>query len=95
MFGLVNFSAIPRRLSLDFRDFFQSGMAFDSIQGNFKLANGSAHTEDLEIKGPAADIRIRGRAGLRDRDYDQEMEVTPKLRSALPIVGAVAAIVFH
>ncbi len=90
IFGLVNFSAIPRRLSLDFRDFFQSGMAFDSIKGSFTLADGSAHTDDLQIKGPAADIRISGRTGLRARDYEQEMEVTPKLRGALPIVGAVA-----
>ena len=90
IFGLVNFSAIPRRLSLDFRDFFQSGMAFDNIKGSFTLADGSAHTEDLVIKGPAADIRISGRTGLRAKDYEQEMEVTPKLRGALPIVGAVA-----
>lgn len=90
IFGLVNFSAIPRRLSLDFRDFFQSGMAFDSIRGRFTLRDGSAHTTDLQIKGPAADIRISGRTGLRAKDYEQEMEVTPKLRGALPIVGAVA-----
>ena len=90
IFGLVNFSAIPRRLSLDFRDFFQSGMAFDSIHGSFTLSDGSAHTENLLIKGPAAEIRVSGRTGLRDKDYEQEMEVTPKLRGALPIVGAVA-----
>lgn len=90
IFGLVNFSAIPRRLSLDFRDFFQTGMAFDSIRGSFTLRDGSAHTANLEIKGPAADIRISGRTGLRDKDYEQDMEVTPKLRGALPIVGAVA-----
>jgi uncharacterized protein YhdP len=65
IFGLVNFSAIPRRLSLDFRDFFQTGMAFDSIRGSFTLVDGSAHTANLEIKGPAADIRISGRTGLR------------------------------
>lgn len=90
IFGLVNFSAIPRRLSLDFRDFFQTGMAFDSIRGSFTLVDGSAHTANLEIKGPAADIRISGRTGLRAKDYEQDMEVTPKLRGALPIVGAVA-----
>lgn len=90
IFGLVNFSAIPRRLSLDFRDFFQTGMAFDSIRGSFALIDGSAHTTNLEIKGPAADIRISGRTGLRAKDYEQDMEVTPKLRGALPIVGAVA-----
>lgn len=91
LFGLVNFGAIPRRLSLDFSDFFKSGMAFDSIKGSFRLDAGQAYTDDLKVKAPSAEIDIRGRAGLIARDYDQEMEVVPRVRSALPLVGAVAA----
>ncbi len=91
LFGLVNFGAIPRRLSLDFSDFFKSGMAFDSIKGSFRLDAGQAYTSDLHVKAPSAEIEIRGRAGLIARDYDQEMEVIPRVRSALPLVGAVAA----
>lgn len=91
LFGLISFASIPRRLSLDFSDFFKSGMAFDSIKGSFTLTAGNAHTEDLKIVAPSAEIRIKGRAGLVARDYDQEMIVIPKVRSALPLVGAVAA----
>ncbi len=90
LFGLVNFASIPRRLSLDFSDFFQSGMAFDSVKGSFSLDEGDAVTEDLRVEAPSAEIKIRGRAGLVARDYDQEMEVVPRVRSALPLVGAVA-----
>ena len=90
LFGLVNFASIPRRLSLDFSDFFKSGMAFDSIKGSFTLNAGDAVTDDLRVEAPSAEIMIKGRAGLVARDYDQEMEVVPRMRSALPLVGAVA-----
>lgn len=91
IFGLVNFSAIPRRLTLDFSDFFQSGLAFDAVKGRFDLNAGDAYTENLLVDAPSAQIKIKGRAGLVARDYDQEMEVVPRVRSALPLVGAVAA----
>jgi uncharacterized protein YhdP len=46
---------LPRRLTLDFRDLFQTGMSFDRIEGRFQLADGNAWTENLTVRGPAAD----------------------------------------
>lgn len=91
IFGLFSLTEIPRRLSLDFSDFFQSGLSFNSITGKFRLADGNAYTDDLIIKSPAADIVVTGRTGLRAKDYDQQMSVTPHAGSTLPIVGALAA----
>ena len=90
-FGLFSLSEIPRRLSLDFSDFFRSGLSFNSITGTFGLDKGNAYTSNLLIKSPAADIAISGRTGLQARDYDQEMVVTPHTGATLPIVGAIAA----
>jgi uncharacterized protein YhdP len=90
IFGLLSLSEIPRRLTLDFSDFFQSGLGFNSITGTFGLDDGNAYTSNLLIKSPAADIAISGRTGLRARDYDQEMLVTPHTGATLPIVGAIA-----
>jgi len=90
-FGLFSLSEIPRRLSLDFSDFFRSGLSFNSITGTFGLDKGNAYTSNLLIKSPAADIAISGRTGLRAKDYDQEMVVTPHTGATLPIVGAIAA----
>lgn len=89
IFGLFNLAAIPRRLSLDFGDFFKSGFSFDSIDGTFTLKDGNAFTTGLQVKGPAADIVVNGRAGLKAKDYDQTMEVTPHVGGALMIGGAV------
>jgi uncharacterized protein (TIGR02099 family) len=91
LLGLVSLQAIPRRLSLDFSDFFRSGMSFDAIEGRFELRRGDAFTTDLVVRGPSADIAVTGRTGLSARDYDQELQVTPKVGGVLPVVGALAA----
>lgn len=91
IFGLLSLTEIPRRLSLDFSDFFRSGLAFNAITGAFRLQDGNAYTDDLTIRSPAADIVVTGRTGLRAKDYDQQMRVTPHAGATLPIVGALAA----
>jgi uncharacterized protein (TIGR02099 family) len=89
LLGLVSLAELPRRLTLDFGDVFGKGLAFDSISGNFQLANGNATTDKLLIAGPAANISVSGRTGLRARDYDQQMVVIPHVGNSLPLVGAV------
>jgi uncharacterized protein (TIGR02099 family) len=91
LFGLFSLSEIPRRLALDFSDFFRSGLAFNKIEGEFVLKDGSAFTDALLIDSPAAEIRLRGRTGLREQEYAQTMEVLPRAGNVLPVVGALAA----
>ncbi len=90
LFGLLNLREIPRRLILDFRDFFSQGLRFNSIVGSFRLDVGDAWTEDLVLRSSSADILTTGRTGLAARDYDQVIEVTPRLGGTLPVVGAIA-----
>lgn len=90
IFGLLSITEIPRRLSLDFSDFFQSGLGFNSIKGKFLLKDGNAFTDGLRIDSPAAEIVVSGRTGLRAKDYDQRLDVEPRAGATLPIVGAIA-----
>jgi uncharacterized protein YhdP len=87
VFGLMSVVALPRRLSLDFRDVFDTGFGFDGITGNFRIVNGHAYTCDLTLTGPAADVGIVGRAGLVSRDYDQAAIVSANVGNTLPVVG--------
>jgi uncharacterized protein YhdP len=89
IFGLVNLQALPRRLSLDFSDIFDSGFAFDRIKGSFTFANGVATTRDLKMKGPAAKVETNGKIDLLERSYDQVVTVIPAVSSGLPVAGAV------
>ena len=91
VFGLMSIVALPRRLSLDFKDVFGKGFGFDKIEGTFRIVDGETYTCNLSLEGPAADIGIIGRASLVDRDYEQSAIVSANFGSTLPIIGAVAA----
>ena len=91
VFGLMSVVALPRRLSLDFRDVFDAGFGFDEITGSFRLAGGQAFTCDLTLTSPAADVGIVGRAGLYNRDYSQTAIVSANFGNTLPIAGFVVA----
>ncbi|MCX7033436.1 MAG: YhdP family protein [Arenimonas sp.] len=88
--GLISLAEIPRRLSLDFSDFFQKGFGFNTMGGEFVFADGRATTDLLAINGPAAEIRVSGSTDLRLQQYDQRIEVLPKTGGALPVIGALA-----
>ncbi len=88
--GLLNFSALSRRLRLDFSDLYKKGFTFDTIQGSFHIEDGHAYNNDLSIRGPAGLIQIGGRVGLLERDLDQEISITPRLDATLPIAGTLA-----
>ena len=91
VFGLMSIVALPRRLSLDFRDVFQPGFGFDKIDGAFRIEDGDAFTCNLSLEGPAAVIAIVGRADLVAREYEQTAIVSANVGNTLPIVGAVVA----
>jgi uncharacterized protein YhdP len=91
MFGLMSVAALPRRLSLDFTDIFNKGLAFDSINGDFRVTNGDAFTCNLSLEGPAVDVGIVGRASLVARDYEQAAVISANVGNSLPVVGAVIA----
>jgi len=89
MVGLISFVALPRRLSLDFRDVFNRGFGYDKITGTFDITDGVAATCDLSLEGPAADIGIVGRVDLAQQQYEQAAVISANVGNTLPIVGAV------
>lgn len=89
LLGLVSLAELPRRLTLDFSDFFGEGFGFNAITGSFVLGDGRATTNNLLIDGPAARITVRGSTALQAQTYDQTIEVLPRTGSVLPVVGAI------
>ncbi len=89
--GLFNFFALPRRLSFNFSDVGGKGLAFDTVRGNFTLADGQARTENVKVDGPSLRIEMRGRAGLVARDYDQYVTVYPGLSTGFTLGAALLA----
>lgn len=86
LLGLISLQSLPRRLTLDFRDIFSEGLAFDAIEGKMVVAKGVMRTaEPLAIRGPAAQIEIAGSTDLSAETQDLRVVVRPEL-------GTVAAI---
>ena len=69
--------------------FFDKGLGFDSISGDFSFEKGNAYTNNLVLAGPAADVGIVGRTGLVSKDYDQTAVVRAELGNSLPVAGAL------
>jgi uncharacterized protein YhdP len=89
--GLISLAEIPRRMTLDFSDFFAKGFAFNTARGDFTFNDGQARTDNLRLDGPAAEIRVGGSADMRRETYDQRVEVLPKAGGVLPALGMLAA----
>ncbi|UCV04713.1 YhdP family protein [Dechloromonas denitrificans] len=97
LLGLISLQSLPRRLTLDFRDIFSDGLAFDSIEGKLAVKKGVMRTNDpLRIKGPAAQIEIQGETDLKAETQDMQVVVRPEIGNAAamgaalvnPVVGA-------
>jgi uncharacterized protein (TIGR02099 family) len=88
--GLASLAELPRRLALDFSDLTDKGFAFDTAHGDFDLHDGSAYTDNVLVKGPAAEIGLIGRIGLKKHDYDQTAVVTGNVSSTLPLAAFAA-----
>jgi uncharacterized protein YhdP len=85
--GLTSVAELRRRLPLDFSDLTDKGLAFDTVRGDLELRGGSAYTDNVLVKGPAAEIGLIGRVGLKNRDYDQTAVVTGSVGNSLPLAA--------
>ncbi len=92
LLGLISLQSLPRRLTLDFRDVFSDGLAFDRIDGEMKVERGILRTEaPLRISGPAAQVEMRGEADLQRETQDLQVVVRPEL-GGLAAVGTAALV---
>jgi len=91
VFGLMSLAHLPRRLALDFGDLTGEGLSYDTLRGTFQLKDGDAYTDNLTLRGSAAEIGIAGHTSLRNRTYDQTAVVTGQLGASLGVAGALAA----
>jgi uncharacterized protein (TIGR02099 family) len=90
MLGLLSVVELPRRLTLDFRDVTEEGLAFDKVRGDFELRAGNAYTKNLLLKGPAVDVGVVGRTGIVAQDYDQTVVVSGNPSGPITVAGALA-----
>ena len=89
LLGILSLQSLPRRLSLDFRDIFSEGLAFDEIIGAVKVNRGVANTENFRIQGPAVRILMSGDVDLNAETQKLRVKVFPSVSDSLSVAGAL------
>ena len=98
LLGLLSLQSLPRRLTLDFRDLFSNGFAFDKIDATVKIDKGVMRSDNFVMSGPAADVNIKGETNLQKETQHLTVKVLPHVSDSLslaalaggPLAGAVA-----
>ena len=90
LLGVLSLQALPRRITLDFRDVFSQGFAFDRISGSIQMNQGVLHTDDLEILGPAARVFMSGEADAARETQNLRVRVQPTLSESIAVGSAIA-----
>ncbi len=88
--GLFALQALPRRLTLDFRDILNTGLEYASVNGSFTIGGGRLASQTLLVTGPVAEILIHGHSDFVNRQYDQTIDVLPRVSGALPLIGVLS-----
>ena len=81
LLGVLSLQSLPRRLTLDFRDVFSEGFAFDHVRGRVQLARGVASTRNLQMRGVSAAVLMEGSADLVRETADLTAVVVPELNA--------------
>ena len=79
LLGVLSLQALPRRLLLDFRDVFAEGFSFDQAQGDVRIREGMASTDNLQIRGVNAVVRMQGSADLARETQDLQVLILPEV----------------
>ncbi|MFD0667833.1 YhdP family protein [Ramlibacter sp. MAHUQ-53] len=81
LLGVLSLQALPRRLTLDFRDVFSEGFAFDFVRGDIRIDQGIASTNNLQMKGVNAAVLMEGRADLARETQELKVVVVPEINA--------------
>lgn len=88
LLGILSLQALPRRITLDFRDVFSDGFAFDDISMNVKASQGVVSSNDFKMDGPAAKVSMQGETSLANETQNLRVRVVPVLGDT--VTGAAA-----
>jgi uncharacterized protein (TIGR02099 family) len=100
LIGLMSLQALPRRITLDFRDVFSKGFQFDRISSSGQIEGGTLRLREFRMRGSAAEVDMSGEVDLARETQDLKVRVVPSLSDSAalgigivnPVAGVAAAI---
>lgn len=89
LFGILSLQALPRRVTLDFRDVFSQGFVFDDITGEGAIQNGVLHTDNLRMLGSSASVLMKGNIDLANETQNLDVTIVPSVTDSIAIGAAI------
>jgi uncharacterized protein YhdP len=89
LIGLLSLQELPRRITLDFRDIFSDGFAFDSVTGNVTMDHGILTTRELNMTGPSAQVLLSGTIDLSSETTRMKVKVSPAVGGSVSLATTV------
>jgi uncharacterized protein YhdP len=86
LLGMLSLQALPRRLTLDFRDVFSEGFAFDGVSVNATIVQGVASTENFKMRGVSAAVLMDGIVDIAKESQNLHVVVIPDFNAGIPSV---------
>jgi uncharacterized protein YhdP len=89
LIGVLSLQALPRRVTLDFRDIFSEGFTFDEIRAGAQITRGVAHTDNFRMTGTAARVNMKGDLDLVRETQNLQVRVIPSLSESVALGAAI------
>jgi len=86
---LIGILSMQSWITLDFRDLFGRGFAFNRISGSATVANGVLRTMDFHMQGPSAQVSMDGQVDLVNETQDLHARVEPSVGNSISSILAV------
>lgn len=77
LLGVLSLQSLPRRLTLDFRDVFSEGFAFDGVTVKATIVQGVASTDNFKMRGVSAAVLMDGMVDIAKESQDLHVAVIP------------------
>ena len=79
LLGVLSLQSLPRRLTLDFRDLFSEGFAFDGVVANASISHGVMYTDNFKMRSVTAAVLIDGSVDIVKETQNLNVVVLPEI----------------
>jgi uncharacterized protein (TIGR02099 family) len=86
---LIGVLSMQSLLTLDFRELFGRGFAFDLVSCSADIANGTMTTKDFRMRGPSAQVSASGQVDLVKETQDLHARVEPSVGDSISSIVAL------
>jgi len=89
LLAVISLQTLPKVVTLDLRDVFSQGFAFEEISAKVDISRGVARTQNFDMDGAAARVRMSGDVNLVSETQQLEVHVYPSLSESVALGTAL------